>query len=246
MSDLNIYLAGLRGQLTEAASAGEAFAEKLRRALAPYTKGRTLVVTYETNLGAAIFVKFSSAPAGSPSLDVLNSTHRLQIHIYNPRGGHNDKWDDALPDTLRMEVSKLSYKGKLKPRQIKAGSPDKIFRALVNWFKKNGPAMVEEDAHHAALGFMDEADTSFWTADKAQNPKSAEDVVAAADKAPGELLGFQVHGKWFNIKRKSRTSYFLSASRGTRARWGTRKEILQDVKNVLKYGSLPHAQGSGW
>lgn len=92
----------------------------------------------------------------------------------------------------------------------------------------------------------DEADTSFWTADKAQNPKSAEVVVAAADKAPGELLGFQVHGKWFNIKRKSRTSYFLSASRGSRSRWGTRKEILQDVDRVLKTGSLPHAEGSGW
>ena len=97
-------------------------------------------------------------------------------------------------------------------------------------------------------GNLGEADTSFWTADKAENPKSAEDVVRAADMAPGELLGFKVKGKWFDIKRKSRTSYYMTGgdSVGRRARWGTRKEILQDVKHVLEYGSLPAAEGHRW
>jgi len=136
-------------------AAGHAFADKLRKAIEPYVRGKYLNVQYSPRFGASILIAFSSVPKGSPELQVLNSTHRLHLWIRNPRGDSREEWNDAVPGTLGLDVQKLSYKGKLKPRQIKAGTPDKIFNAVVGWFKKNGKAMVEEGvSHHESIGFV--------------------------------------------------------------------------------------------
>jgi hypothetical protein len=105
---------------------------------------------------------------------------------------------------------------------------------------------LQEDFNEL-VGLLNESGVAFWTADKAQNPKSAKTVMTAVDKASGDEIGIKVHGKWFSVKYGADKKYYIvgRGSFGLTSANGTRKEMEAIVKYVIKHGELP-GFSSGW
>jgi hypothetical protein len=50
-----------------------------------------------------------------------------------------------------------------------------------------------------------------------------------------------------HVKKKDAGTFVLAADANTeRARWGTAREIRQDIGHFLEYGTLPPASGPRW
>ncbi len=72
------------------------------------------------------------------------------------------------------------------------------------------------------------------------------EFVALPAKIGGDAVLFDAHGKRWQVKRLRRSVYFLAelVHPCTRARFGTAKEIAEDIGIVLECGALPHAKNS--
>jgi hypothetical protein len=58
----------------------------------------------------------------------------------------------------------------------------------------------------------------------------------------GERVRFEAHGQSFLIGYHSRDTYWLSTDPpGERRRWGTRRQITEDIAYVFANGTLPPA-----
>jgi hypothetical protein len=63
----------------------------------------------------------------------------------------------------------------------------------------------------------------------------------------GERTRFEAHGRRFLVGYHSRNTYWLSTDPpGERRRWGTRRQIVEDIGYVLENGALPPPSGSMW
>lgn len=59
----------------------------------------------------------------------------------------------------------------------------------------------------------------------------------------GEEITFEAHGKRFHVKKITGTEYFLSCPlHSPRTRFGTGKEIAEDIGRVLECGILPQCK----
>lgn len=63
----------------------------------------------------------------------------------------------------------------------------------------------------------------------------------------GERVRFEAHGQSFLIGYHSRDTYWISTDPpGERRRWGTRRQITQDIAYVFENGALPPQSGQMW
>lgn len=69
----------------------------------------------------------------------------------------------------------------------------------------------------------------------------APDMIRMPTKSQPETT-YDTHGRRFTIKRLSQSTYTLSnLLHDPRMRFGTAKEIAEDVSHTLETGRLPHA-----
>lgn len=64
----------------------------------------------------------------------------------------------------------------------------------------------------------------------------------------GETKRFTAHGVPFQIKKVGRNDYFLArdVTNPSRSRWGSARQICQDLGHVLAMGALPVPKGHGF
>jgi hypothetical protein len=63
----------------------------------------------------------------------------------------------------------------------------------------------------------------------------------------GEFKHFEAHGRTFRVRRLRQGVYHLSADNTKeRSRFGSRSQIIEDVKVAVEYGVLPGPAGPRW
>ncbi len=75
---------------------------------------------------------------------------------------------------------------------------------------------------------------------------TTKEILALIPRKVGTSNSFVAHGKTFYAKRlsNSKDGYYLDSPLTTpRCRWGTRKEIAEDIASIFETGVLPGKAG---
>lgn len=62
----------------------------------------------------------------------------------------------------------------------------------------------------------------------------------------GNVSRFHAHGKTFDVKKLGIDTYSMGCEGVQRRRFGTLREIRQDVAHAIETGTLPERKGSGF
>jgi hypothetical protein len=111
-------------------------AQQIETQLAPLFKDWDFTVYVEKLLGEDFLgVQFYQTPKGSGNLARMNAPKSIKVSISGFKGEN--------PTILKAETSRSRGVSKFRRTQ---GSPDKVIKAMVGWFRKNAPDLnqVEE------------------------------------------------------------------------------------------------------